>query len=117
MIPPVVHRVVPPPGSRRTRREIRFPFPLSAVLFAFLLAFQPAVSLRAQVSGGLRAELAGQTALPDFAARLAAAADKASGVSELLVLLEEFVPKVQDGPGRRSLLLRWAAVLARKSVV
>ncbi len=78
---------------------------------ALSMTLHPAVPLGAQASGGLRAELAGQTALPDFAARLAAAADRAAGVSELLSLLEEFVPKVQDGPGRRSLLLRWAAVL------
>jgi tetratricopeptide (TPR) repeat protein len=59
----------------------------------------------------LRTELAGQTALPDFPARLIAAVERTSGVPELLALMEEFVPRVKEGPERRALLLRWAAVL------
>lgn len=110
MIPSAVHSGVSKPESLRRRRG--FPAAVSMWAIAALsMVLHPAVPLGAQASGGLRAELAGQTALPDFSARLAAAADRAAGVAELLSLLEEFIPKVQDGPGRRSLLLRWAAVL------
>lgn len=80
-------------------------------ILAFAAALWAAPYLGAQASGGLRAELAGQIALADFPARLAAAADRASSVQEVLDLFMEFVPKVQSGPARRSLLLRWAAAL------
>ena len=83
----------------------------SLLLTALILLSGPGEYLRSQPSDGLRAELARQTALPDFPVRLSSAVDRASGISELISLLEEFVPKVQDGAFRRPLLLRWAAVL------
>ncbi len=85
--------------------------PGAAVLALAALSILLPGPLAAQAGGGLRAELARQTGLPDFPARLSAAVDTIAGVPELLAILEEFVPKVPEGPERRTLLLRWAAVL------
>jgi len=100
------------PGAsrRRVRRPIG-PVAAAALQALLVLHFSRAPELYAQAPDGLRSELAAQVSLPDFPSRLAAAADKATGVSELLALFEEFVPGVSDGPARRSFLIRWAALL------
>lgn len=109
MIPAADPRRDPNRGARSPYR--RPPASGIAVLLALAAAFRPALPAGAQQPGPLRTELAGQTSLPDFPARLGAAADRASGVPELLALLGEFAPKVREGPERRALFLRWAAAL------
>lgn len=110
MIPDAVARVYPDRAVPGRRRGPGVPS-AAALILALAAAFHAVPGAVAQQPGALRAELAGQTSLQDFPARLAAAADRASGLAELLALLEEFLPKVKEGPERRALFLRWAAVL------
>ncbi len=103
---------LPEDPNRAVRvRRLRPAASVPAVILALVSAFQAALPAAAQQPGALRTELEGQTSLPDFPLRLTAAVDRASGVQELLALLEGFVPKVKEGPERRALLLRWASVL------
>ncbi|HOX13203.1 MAG TPA: SPOR domain-containing protein [Spirochaetia bacterium] len=110
MIPDAVARVYSDRAVQGRRRGPVVPS-AAALILALAAAFHAVPGAVAQQPGSLRAELAGQTSLQDFPARLAAAADRASGLTELLALLEEFLPKVKEGPERRALFLRWAAVL------
>lgn len=110
MISSAVHSGVSKPETLRRRQGFRAAVSMWGIA-ALSMAVHPALPTGAQQSGALRTELAGQTSLPDFPARLEAAADRASGVPELLALLGEFVPKVREGPERRALFLRWAAAL------
>lgn len=95
-------RIAGRPGYGPSRTAV-----LALAVFSILFP----MPLAAQAVGDLRKELARQTALPDFPARLSAAVDTAVDVPELLAILAEFVPKLPEGPERRTLLLRWAAVL------
>ncbi|MCK7503692.1 MAG: hypothetical protein MZV70_05965 [Desulfobacterales bacterium] len=100
-----------PVPSRRRVRKSSGPFAVLALRAVLVLFPFDSPEIHAQGTDGLRAELAAQVTLQDFPARLAAAADRAAGASELLALYSEFIPKVSDGPARRSLLIRWAALL------